>query len=62
MSKQECISVGCVPTAAVVATRCYYQRGGQNPSPLDADPTPWRQNPPRQKPPFPEGRMTDRRF
>ena len=25
--KQECIPVGCVPTAAVVATRCQYQGG-----------------------------------
>ena len=29
--KQECIPVGCIPTAAVAATRCQYQGDGSLP-------------------------------
>ena len=45
--KQECIPVGCVPTAAVATIRCQYVGIGQThfprcrPLPLDADPPPW---------------------
>ena len=55
--KQECIPVGCVPTATVAATRCHYWEVGQ--IPLDADP-PWSKPggsaepaPPRCRPPRP---------
>ena len=44
LSKQECIPVGCVPTAVVAATRCQYQGGWANPPP-EADPPIWRQIP-----------------
>ena len=36
-SIQECIPVGCVPTAAVAASRCQYHGGCADPS-LEADP------------------------
>ena len=35
--KQECISVGCIPTAVVAATRCQYRRSGL--TPLEAEPS-----------------------
>ena len=35
-NQQECIPVGCVPTAAVTTTRCHYR--GVCPIPLDAEP------------------------
>ena len=59
--QQECIPVGCVPIAAVAATRWQYWGSGRPPigRPLDADP------PPRQTfvgRPIPVDRMTDRRF
>ena len=48
-SKQECILVGCAPTAAVTATRCQYQEGNHS--------LPWRQTTP---PPNPVNRITHR--
>ena len=41
--KQECISVGCVLTTAVAATRSQYQRVGRQTF-LEADPTGSRHN------------------
>ena len=35
--KQECISVGCIPTAAVAATRCQYRRVSVDP--LEVEPS-----------------------
>ena len=43
--KPGCIPVGCVPTVAVAATRCQYQRGWAAP--------PWKQIPPLEVEPSP---------
>ena len=58
-SKQKCITVGYVPTAAVAATRCQYMGGTH--SHLGADPSPRRNmDSTRQEATLPE--QNDKRF
>ena len=51
MKTQECIPVGCVPTAAVAITRCQYWGGGSRSATRGGVAQP-----------FPVDRITDRRF